>query len=496
MYACSIQIFAITSWFLVRMYKYERRRHILGFAYPSPGLLYSTTVYIFFMLTGFLLWNFPTIGQDFRERFGYGVEYYLEGMVAGAIGLMVSYLGFSRVYFTCRRRKESHRLIRTIHNRIVSNHSSYWLAFSLAIATVVFSQFMGEFASVGYGDGNYAEKLSEPRVKLVGLVIDLMSPATALMWYLALYWRSRKLVIITLIVTLGLVFIGLGRASLFGIFGYLVPIVSIYAYRNLLPHNQQYIMPLNTTRTAIAVGAILFLALMLKSSSRMLIDFGVDRSFLDLALNYEFLLNESVFLTSLLSDAFSGFVKSVSGIDIISLIITRQANGIGLELGLTYTLIVPSIFPSLLFPDKPEITLATWYANNYWFTPTELSEYGEGVQANIFYIIGEAYLNFGRFALIALPFIMYIYGASIGYLCRWMVKPSGLYLPVFLVLTRVFHEIVMTVTTIAAVFSSVIKQILIVTVFCAAFLIFLYILNQIGFWLRMLIAPVKYRTNS
>lgn len=487
-YILAMEIFIVATIYLVVQYRAERTKWSLGFAYPSPGLLFITSIYTFFILSGFFLWNFEVLGQDFRERFGYGTEYYVQAMMAGLLAMSFGYSGYKSKYYSHNRRRLPLKCIINAHNQIVGSRLSYPLALFLVVAGIVFTSAMGELSSVGYGDGNYAEKLADPRVKIIALIIDLISPALSVMWYLAVIRRNRRLILLSFIVTLSALMLGLGRASLFGILGYLIPIVCIYFYRNLLP-GIVVSKRINIIKIVIVVTLILLIALLSKSATRMLINFGVERNLIDFVLNLDLLSAETSLMSSLVFSSIEGLLKEISGIDIVSLINARHLTGVELEYGGTYLLLVTSLLPSLLFLDKPETTLATWYANNYWFTQSELIEVGEGVQANIFHLIGETYINFGSFSLLIIPLVFYIYGSFLGWLMKFVARPHMMFLPIYLYLVRILHEVVMTLTTVAAVFSSVVKQAFIVAGF-------IFIFCSLLFIFRLLVLAIKKAINE
>jgi hypothetical protein len=210
---------------------------------------------------------------------------------------------------------------------------------------------------------------------------------------------------------------------------------------------------------------------------RSLSNFGIETSLIDLVLNIDVFFDNTEIGLVLINHALEDFVKEISGVDIISLISIRQLKGVDIEYGATYLILLTCLIPSLLYSGKPETTLGTWFGDKYWFTQEELLKFGEGAQANIFHIIGEVHINFGFFALIFIPLIFYLYGSLLGALMKKILRKNLLYLPVYVFLVRIMHEIILTLSTIATVFSSIVKQFILVSVFMFVFLALIYCLK-------------------
>lgn len=478
LYLTSLLLFLLSAGLLCYCFIFERRRSKLGFAYPTPGLLFISCVFMFFSFSGAVLWTFEPLGRDFRVRFGYGYEYYLPAMLAGLLTMIFSYIGFSQCYYREPKHSYFRKFLNRSHSIITQSSLSIWLALAIYVIGTIFTVFSGDLASVGYGSGNYAQKISSFDVKLVGFIIDMTTPAVAIMWYLCWYTRKKSYFLLTASTVLGCMLVVKGRWSLFGLLGYVLPLVTLYFYSGLLPNRKGPIKPVSILSVSAVAGVALSFFIIIKTIYRINVNLGGD-------------LDPIQLLGTLGSEAITGgvhdFLKEISGVDIVSLVLQRQeAEGITPQYGQTYALIPVSILPSLIFAQKPEVTLATWFANNYWFTPAELLLYGEGVQANIFHTIGELFINFNFAAFFFIPIVMTLYGCCLGLFARQILRPRIFYLPAYLILTRVMHEVVMTVTTLAAVFSAVVKQVIIVTVFIMIFRFCLVVL-------RMLFAPAAPR---
>jgi hypothetical protein len=478
-YCLSMSVFSMASYYLVKSYRFERKYWIYGYAYPSPGLLFITSVYMYFFFTGFMLWNFEILGETYRVRFGYGTEYYFLAMMSGFLAMVFAYSGYKKQYFYKEHDTKVLKYIVQAHNSIIYFKGSFWLALLLFMTGLLISYVLKDISSVGYGDGNYAEKISDPRVKIVSMVLNIFSHSLGVMWYFTVIRNNRIYFLTSFIVTILAVAYGMGHASLFGVLGYALPIITIYLYRNLVPENTNPLCRINVRKLAIVIFLLLSFFLINKSVMRSLSNLGLEVSIIDLILNIDVVIDNVSSTTTLMLHAAEGFISEISGIDMVSLINVRQLHGVEIEYGSTYLIIFVCLIPSLFYSGKPETTLATWFADKYWFTQEELLKLGEGVQANVFHIIGETFINFGYFGIIFIPLIFYIYGSVIGWLMSRCLRNKMFYLPIYLFLFKIMHEIVLTLSTVATIFSAVVKQMILVSIFVLLFCFIIRIMKSV-----------------
>lgn len=461
-YITSIFIFLTASFFIWWVEKYEKKSYP-NTAYPSLGLMSIAVLYLYFQISGILLWIFPVLGEAFRSRFGYQYSFYSFSMALGLMAMIFTYWGY-RIVINWGSTKLSLYPIEL--ERIILAHKKTVLliCFLMILIVIILTYVIQDLGFAGYGGGNYRERMQNNTNKILSLIKDFFICGFHVVVYLA-YLTKEKLPRVVLILSAGMLMaLGISEGSLLGVMGYVFPFVIVYLYSDFFPQANTKQPNKRLWLFIITMSVLLVIFIFFKGVSRSLINLGVGTGFVKLFLSADtthYLAVLSSFVE--VQDYFVGFIQEISGVDIFSLIMQKIYNmHQDFLYGYSYLLIPGSFIPSLLWAGKPETTLATWFADTYWYTADELADIGEGNQANVFLLSGEAFLNFGPFGIAP---IMFLYGMLIGLISRIILQRGLFGLFFFILLCRIFFDVLLPAFTFAALISNLVKQTIIVTVF-------------------------------
>lgn len=127
--------------------------------------------------------------------------------------------------------------------------------------------------------------------------------------------------------------------------------------------------------------------------------------------------------------------------------------------GETLALIPKSIIPRFIWPDKPEIALSTWFHDDIWRTPLEMTLIPAGKQGNALYIYSEGMLNFGVAGVL---FFAVLYGLILFTLTYFLAKKNFLTPGFrFAFLCTIAYDLLVPGLTMAYLISSVAKSLII-----------------------------------
>lgn len=426
--------------------------------YPSIAFMAVGFLYLYYIFTAFFLWVFPYVGMDFRERFGYGYEYYLTAMWIGLASMGFTYLGYRLCY---RTMEQPLGRFQKLEDFLLVNRNRVFFAAILFFACHVVIGIIRQKLELvtGYGSGNVYENQKDRTGNLFNLAYDLSTFAFPMILYIA-YVSKKRWMFAVVVVLFGIeIATSLLAGGVLALFGALIPIIVLFLYKPLIPYREGPFRKIKIFRlTGIAMVG-LFIAILAKNIVRSYVNLGFKANLFSVISNFPVFL--SVFDPSIAIEHFvMGFVKEVSGADIISLIYHRMHEGVQhFRFGETYSFILTGFVPRLFWPGKPEITQSTWYVDNYWFTQEEVLKLGTGVQGNNFLLPGEAVMNFSFYAI---PFEMLIYGCLIGLISKYLLQPRQMYFIGYILVCRLFFDLIHPATTFAALISNCLKQIILV----------------------------------
>jgi oligosaccharide repeat unit polymerase len=463
----AILIFIISTLLLILIINKELKLKLV--AYPSLALLGIGVIYLQFIVTGMLLWYFPSLGEGYRNRFGYGYEYYSISMFYGFIAMLFTYIGYISIS------KISKGNVNFIKQNLFIK--KYIKTFTVLSLILVFISLLIIFYKQSIGLIHYGSVISvygkqhDTFSKILTLLAHFTSIGYIFIVYtLVIFKNTIWKAIVFIIIGINLYFASLNGGAL-GLMGVMFPLFILYFYRCYIPYLKE------TRKIKISLFIIFFTLLIgilfiVKEFIRSLIRSGASIEIID-AIS---LIDLSGFGIAL-QFGLTHFIRELSAIDLMSLIAYKIDTGEqDYRYGYTYLLMFISFIPSLLWSSKPEISQTIWFADNYWRSYEDILKNGEGLQGNNFYLTGEAYMNFGFYAI---PIEMFAYGLVIGIITKYTLIGNNLNFIQYIFITKIFYDIVHPATTMAALMSIILKQAIIIFIVLAILFFVVKILNYI-----------------
>jgi len=452
--------------FLLLIYKREDRNS--SGPVPSPGLVSSSVLFVYYCIPAFINSLWPEISLPRRFYFGYTVETYILCSLTGLLAMSCQYLGYATGIRTITRRP--FLFIGKIDEKV--SNLPWQLVFFVSVLFFILG-FMVNIYKQMLGFIHYAGILEMyERSSFENHVLSILVSFQYIGYYMVVYYLSKGIMglfrkFISILICVAQIANSLFSGGALPLIISAMPFFLLFVHRGYFYKSEGYSTASLNKRTTIfhvmVWGFVITTtAFIFKSISRNLHFLGAGASLYDTITNID-LLVESIGSIQIMASIEAILTSGVdSGTDSFAAIYTKIKYGeLSFLWGEPYSLFMVSFIPRFIYPDKPDVALGMWFTDNIWRDWVEVSRIGTGLQSTGFMLPGDFYLNFGIVGVILGTFIV---GFFISFFSQRFFYQSGVGVITFSYITFLYFNVVHYLYSFVSYLTAFIRSFLISTI--------------------------------